>query len=178
MSSRFPAPLARATLLSAALLALAACNSTQLTDPSTGAPLFAKGSSGGGGNGGGGNVPTPPPAAAPMTGTWTGENRWGPAIGDARQWTLTLTQSGAAFTGRLVTTTTTTAGVFEGEGNITVNGTLTGTDVTFTMRPKRGGSASTFVGTLAADGRSMRGVNWVPTVPASVLGGPFTLTKQ
>ncbi|MBV9880898.1 MAG: hypothetical protein JO180_10410 [Gemmatirosa sp.] len=173
-------PLHRSALLVVAALA-AACDASAPT--ATRAPDRALAAKGGGGGGG---TPAPAPAT-PMTGTWLGENRWGPGINEARRWTLTLTQSGAAFTGRLVTEMTTTLGtVVEGEGNVTVNGTLagtatgtaTGTAVTFTMRPKRGGSASTFIGTLSADGRTMTGVNWVPTIPATILGGPFTLTKQ
>lgn len=132
----------------------------------------------GGGSGGGGNTPAPAPAPAPLSGVWTGENRWGPGISEAWRWTLTLTQSGSAFTGRLRTEMLTTSGLVEGEGNITVNGTLNGSSVTFTMRPKRGGSVSTFVGTLSADRRTMRGVNWVPTVPATILGDTITLVHQ
>jgi hypothetical protein len=168
------------TLLAAAsLLTAAACDSSAPTDASpvtAPRPLAAKGSSGG--SGGGTPVPAP---AAPLTGTWMGENRWGPGVTEARRWTLTLTQSGIAFSGRLRTEQTTATGAtVEGEGNVTAFGNLLDgpTKITIALRAKNGASRGSFVGTLAADGRTMRGVYWVPTVPASILGDTMTLRKQ
>ena len=163
--------IARASLL-ATVAALAACGGAEPTAlSSTTRPLAAKGSS-----------KTPPATASgPLTGTWTGENRWGPGVSDARQWTLTLTQSGISFSGRLRTELTTSTGAtVEGEGNITAFGNLLAgpTNITIALRYKSGASAGSFVGTLAADGRTMRGVHWVPTVPAAILGDSMTLRKQ
>ena len=165
-------------LCSASLISIAACNKKSNEDsaqPAVNPMAMAKG-----GSGSGGNTPTTPmPATPSVSGLWLGENRWGTGITEARQWSLTLSQSSTAFTGRLETGMTSTSGAkIEGEGNITVNGTLSGSNVNFTMRPKRGGSVSTFIGVLSADGRTMRGVNWVPTVPATILGDTMTLVKQ
>lgn len=164
-------------MLGAAMLNLAACSkkSNDTPQPSTNPMSMAKGGSGSGG----GTTTIPTPTAPSVSGLWLGDNRWGSAVTDARHWSLTLSQSGTAFTGRLETTMTSETGAkIEGEGNITVNGTLSMPNISFTMRPKRGGSVSTFIGTLSADGRTMRGVNWVPTVPATILGDTMTLVKQ
>ena len=160
-------------LFGASLMSIAACNKNASETPQPFNPMAnAKGGSGSGGT-------STTPAAPSVSGVWLGENRWGTGISDARRWNLSLSQSSNAFTGRLITEMTTEQNtIVEGEGNITVNGTLSASNVNFTMRPKRGGSVSTFIGVLSADGRTMRGVNWVPTVPASILGDTMTLTKQ
>jgi hypothetical protein len=156
----------RGALLAATLIASAACGGAT-------APTAA------GADEGGGVATTPSNADGPITGTWTGENRWGPGPTEARRWTLTLAQSGRSFSGRMRTEQTSIAGTTADEGNISVNGTLAGSDVTFTMRAQwREAGTNTFTGRLSADGRTMRGVNHVPTVPPSILGDTITLVKQ